>query len=93
MALPGENVKIALSVLQDIFGKLPYVNYDQKNEFQTGAILLASRIQDGYEGIYLNVKNITPEQLAEFNRRRTEVNGNSSFVDRGPDDITAIGWF
>ena len=93
MALPGENVKIALNVLQDIFGNLPYVTYDPKNEFQTGAILLASRIQDGYEGIYLNVENITNDQLAEFNRRKMEVRGNSSFVDKGPNNITAIGWF
>lgn len=93
MALPGENVFTAISILRDIFGDLHTETYDPKNEFQIGAILLSGRVQDGYQSVCLNVENITQDQLDEFNRRKGEVKGNSPIIEERENNITTVGWF
>ena len=95
MALPKENVYKAKEILAAVAGfKKPITgNFNKDDPYETGKILLYDRKYDGgWENVILNVHNITPAQLELFNKRKSEVRGNTSFVSKYPDGITRIGW-
>ena len=45
----------------------------------------------GYESVWTNIENATPEQIEKFNRRKHEV-PNSSILDT-KGSVTCFGWF
>lgn len=97
MALNRENVHKAWYILNEI-------NPNARNSFVADFKNLRDQLQedtiigygkksdDGWENIFMNVKEISPEQLEIFERRKKEVH-NSSFIDREENGVTRIGWF
>lgn len=94
MALNNRSVEKAKDILAQIAGwKAPFYNeYQKDNPLDTSTILVAGNVGDGWENVFLNVKDITAEQLAIFERRKSEV-PNSSFKQNLENNITCIGWF
>lgn len=94
MALNNRSVEKAKSILAEIAGwkGSPYNEYNEKDPYATNTILVYGRTGDGWESVFLNIRNITPDQLEIFERRKNEV-PNSSFQREYEDSITRIGWF
>lgn len=96
MALSWESVKKAWYILNEInpLASNSWVRlYDEENPLEENMIIgVDPKADDGWENIFINVKNITGDQLAIFERRKREV-PNSSFIRNKGDGITRIGWF
>lgn len=99
MALSKDNVEKAWKILNNInpLAKNSFieevVKLDDENSFKTDTILGYDPKSDGgWENIFMNVKNITPEQLEKFEQRKREVHNSSFNKDEG-NGITCIGWF
>lgn len=95
MALSSRNVEKAMEILMDITAmKAPFfAEHDNENPDRTGIILVAGKVGDGWENVFINIRNITTAQLDKFNNREKEVH-NSSFINKSNDnEITCIGWF
>ncbi len=94
MALNNRSVEKAKEILAEVAGwKAPFYNlYNEKNPLDTKTILVYGQTGDGWENVFINIKNITPEQMEIFNKRKDEIH-NSSFQDELEEGITRIGWF
>ena len=95
MALNFESVCKAKQILQDIEGsEICFDVIDDENEYQTGIVLGHGRKGDGgWEHIFLNVRNVTVEQLAMFEQKKHDI-PNSSFKSYIPEKgIIRLGWF
>jgi hypothetical protein len=96
MALSSESVRKAWYILHEINpnARNSFIKqYDEADPLEEDTIIGVDRkADDGWENIFLNVKGLTADQLATFNRRKKEV-PNSSFIRDKGDGITRIGWF
>lgn len=94
MALNNQSVEKAKEILAEVAGwQGPFFKqFDEKKPLDTGTIKVYGKTGDGWENVFLNVKNITQDQLEIFERRKNEVR-NSSFKDELEDGVTRIGWF
>lgn len=97
MALSKSSVEKAWQILKAVNPDAHYSFIQQwdseDHEWETDVILGVDRkIDGGWENVFMNIKNITPDQLALFNARKGEIH-NSSFVKEESDGITCIGWF
>jgi hypothetical protein len=96
MALSKESVKTAWNILHEINPKANnswIKDHDPEDEFKEDYIIgYDKKADDGWENVFLNVRDITPEQLAIFERRKSEV-PNSSFCRDEGNGITCLGWF
>lgn len=100
MALPKENVKKAIDVLERVAGqkldRLQIINRRLTDEDRavTGKIVLYDEKHDGgWENVCLNIKYMTAEQKKLWNQSKGEVKGNSNFCDAGDNGLTMIGYF
>ena len=96
MALSWESVKKAWHIINEIN---PDANnswikeYDPEDDLEENKIIGVDKKQDdGWENIFVNIKDITPEQMAIFESRKKEV-PNSSFIRDKGEGITRLGWF
>ncbi|MFI5141931.1 MAG: hypothetical protein ACHQII_06205 [Bacteroidia bacterium] len=96
MALCKQAVEKAWYVLNTINPKANnsfICPHDKHDEFKTDTIIGIDKKSDGgWENVFMNVKDITAEQLEIFEARKKEV-PNSSFIKDEGDGITCIGWF
>ena len=96
MALSKDAVRKAWNILNEINPKANnsfIAEQDLKDEFREDYIIgYDKKYDDGWENVFMNVRNITPEQLAIFERRKEEV-PNSSFCRNEGNGITCLGWF
>lgn len=96
MGLSVESVKIAWYILNEINPKANnsfIQTYDKEDEFKEDTIIgFDKKSDDGWENIWMNVKDITPAQIKIFEAKKDDV-GNSSFMRHKINGITRIGWF
>ena len=94
MALHHRNVEKAMHIIAEMMGwEAPF--FDEANEddpTRTGSILVSGRTGDGWESVFINVRDITDEQLEFFEKRRYEIH-NTSWVENPEEGITRLGWF
>jgi len=96
MALSESSVLKAWRILNEIN---PAANnsfishYDEDEPLRLDAIIGYDRKSDGgWENVFINVRNISQEQLETFKSRAREI-PNSFFIDDKGNGITRIGWF
>lgn len=96
MALSWESVQKAWFILHEInpLASNSWIKlYDDGNPLEENLIIgVDKKSDDGWENVFINIRNITAEQMAIFERRKKEI-PNSSFVRNKGDGITRIGWF
>jgi hypothetical protein len=96
MALSSNSVQKAWSILNTINPKANnsfIESYDEENPLKEDAIIgISPKSDGGWENVFINVKDITPEQEAIFEQRKSEV-FNSSFKRNEENGITRLGWF
>lgn len=95
MALDKKAVHTAHTILLSVFpGCGSFVQeHDDKDEFCLNRVIGYERkFDDGWENIFINVENITEDQLRMFNELKDKV-PNSSFITNHPGGITQLGWF
>lgn len=97
MALNQDNCIKAFHILKDIFGdysNLWIEEYDENNPLQMDAIIGLDRKADGgWENVFVNVRDITQEQLALFHKRKSEVVNSYFIAKQSNSDVTRIGFF
>lgn len=96
MALNKHNVEKAWYILNEVNpnARNSFINeYDESDPLKEDTIIGVDRkSDDGWENVFINVRNITQDQLDIFNNRKKEVS-NSSFIRKKGDGITRIGFF
>lgn len=112
MALDKDSVKLGISILKKInkgASVVRYENFDRKDAYvETSKIYcINEKYDDGYENVFTNIENMTPEQIKIWDQLKKEV-PNTSFRDKleyknypssaqwmkeKDKDITCIGWF
>lgn len=98
MALPKENVAIAIKVFEKITGGkmcmrvVPYGKSLECKGILDEIILFGPCADYGYENVVLNIKNITAGQEAMWHDLKKEVKGNTNFISPEGNGITMVGW-
>lgn len=112
MALDKDAVKSGISILKNInegASVVKYENFDRKTAYvNTDKIFcLNEKYDGGYENVFTNIENMTPEQIKLWDQLKKEV-PNTSFRDKLEEkdypsseqwikekdrNITCIGWF
>jgi len=96
MALSKENVQKGWRILNEVnpMANNSFISeFDPEDPFRENLIIGEDKKSDGgWECIFLNIINITPDQISIFERRKNEVH-NSSFFNYKGNGITRIGWF
>lgn len=112
MALDKESVKLGISILKKInegASVVKYEDFDRKTAYvDTSTIYcIGEKYDNGYENVFTNIENMTPEQIKLWNQLKKEV-PNTSFRDKLEEEnysssaqwmkekdrnITCIGWF
>lgn len=99
MALSKDSCDKAFYIFRDILLKrgLPINSwikkYDPEDPLLENFIIGFDRkLDEGWENVFINLKDITKEELALFDSRKKEV-PNSSFVRDKGEGITRIGFF
>jgi hypothetical protein len=97
MALSATSVEKAKEILTKMMDKKKIATevYNEKNNFKTGKIILAGKVGDGYENVYINVPEIEKDHLDYFYERKKEV-PNSHFIifkHYKKQGVVQIGWF
>lgn len=112
MALDKDSVKLGISILKKInkgASVVRYENFDRKTAYvETNKIYcIDEKYDDGYENVFTNIENMTPEQIKIWDQLKEEV-PNTSFRDKLEEknypssaqwmnekgrNITCIGWF
>lgn len=112
MALDKDSVKLGISILKKInkgASVVRYENFDRKAAYvETSKIYcIDEKYDDGYESVFTNIENMTPEQIKIWDQLKEEV-PNTSFRDKLEEkdypssaqwmkekgrNITRIGWF
>lgn len=94
MALSRESYIKAKQILEDVAEEKSFLagkTATKENEWQVGYLMLDNPHNGGYESVWTNIENATPEQIEKFNRRKHEV-PNSSILDT-KGSVTCFGWF
>lgn len=101
MALSREACNKAFYLFRDIIseggGRIKsswIADYEkEEDKFITDYMIgIDRKADDGWENVFINVKDITPGQLRIWNERKREI-PNSSFEKAHPKGITRIGFF
>lgn len=112
MALDKDSVKLGISILKQInkgTSVVKYENFDRSTAYvDTNKIYcIGEKYDDGYENVFTNIENMTPEQIKLWDQLKKEV-PNTSFRDKLEEkdysssevwmkeknrNITCIGWF
>ncbi len=96
MALSKKTVQEACKILKAVqpnIGKLRSVQLHTPEAEQQNAILGYDRKSDGgWENIWMNVKDITLDQLYLFDRLKDNIR-NTSYIKSEKNGITEIGWY
>ena len=94
MALSKHSVNTAISILKKIARtKQGILTFNDSRENLEGRPLGKDKKSDGgYESVFLNIYNISQDELAYFNERKGEIS-NTSFVRSIGDNYTRIGWY
>lgn len=112
MALDKDSVKLGISILKKINKGASVVKHEIYNRsvsyVDTNTIFcLDEKYDDGYENVFTNIENMTPEQKRLWEQLKNEIS-NTSFTDRLEEqnypsssqwakerekNITCIGWF
>lgn len=112
MALDKDSVKLGISILKKInkgANVVKYEIYDRKTSFvdRDKIYCIDEKYDNGYENVFTNIENITPEQLELWKQLKDEV-PNSSFINQLKEkdypshslwleekdkNITCLGWF
>lgn len=95
MALSKSSSDKAFEILTEINGGFGGYEIDHDNPNKLGLIMTNDLKSDGeFERIVLNIRDITPEQVELFERRKREVPNSSIFRTlKDQPDVTCIGWF
>jgi hypothetical protein len=95
MALSYQSFEKARDILQKVFPDLggAFAEHNPEREFRQHIIIVDGYKQDGgYESVFLNVENITPDQVTEFEVLSKQI-PNSPFIRHKMNGITRVGWF
>ncbi|MDR6565486.1 hypothetical protein [Chitinophaga ginsengisegetis] len=93
MALDAKAVKTAHKLLLKIGGVNNYIReYHKDEEHPFNTVMGYYPHGGGWENVFMDVLNITDEQLQEFNEGKKAV-PNTSFEDDLGKGVTRIGWF
>lgn len=112
MALDKDSVKLGISILKKInkgASVVKYENFDRKTACVDidKIYCVDEKYDDGYENVFTNIENMTPEQIEIWDQLKKEV-PNTSFRDKLEEkdypssaqwikekdrNITCIGWF
>lgn len=112
MALDKDSVKLGISILKRInkgANVVKYENFDRSTAYvDTSKIYcIDEKYDNGYENVFTNIENMTPEQNKLWDQLKEEV-PNTSFRDKLKEknypsfaqwmkekdkNITCIGWF
>lgn len=112
MALDKDSVKLGIRILKKInegASVVKYENFDRKTAYVDADKIycIGEKYDYGYENVFTNVENMTPEQIKLWDQFKKEV-PNTSFRDKLEEknysssaqwmkekdrNITCIGWF
>ncbi|HVW97522.1 MAG TPA: hypothetical protein VHA56_16230 [Mucilaginibacter sp.] len=99
MALPKENVRIAIDVLRKVAGtSVPTVEIDgrgltdEDRALTDFIILYDEKFDGGWENVALNIKNMTKKQRDRWHELKGLVKGNTNFLSSGQNGLTMIGY-
>lgn len=93
MALCKQAVETAHKLLLKIGGTNRHIREFHKDEKHPLNTVMGYHYHgDGWENVFMDVKNITPEQLKMFHEGKKAV-PNSDFTDNLGGGVTRIGWF
>ncbi|MEO9849222.1 MAG: hypothetical protein ABJF65_00225 [Reichenbachiella sp.] len=95
MGLSREATNTAFEILTEINGGFGGYEVDYHDPDKLGIIMTNDMRSDGsVERAVLNVREITPEQVEIFEKRKEEVPNSSIYrtLEDQPD-VTCIGWF
>lgn len=93
MALNAKAIEAAHKLLLEIGGGNGYVREYYKDEKHPHNTVMGHFPHGGgWENIFMDVPNITDEQLQRFNEGKKAV-PNTSFQDDLGEGVTRIGWF
>lgn len=112
MALDKDSVKLGISILKKInkgASVVRYENFDRKTAYvDTSKIYCIGEKYDyGYENVFTNIENMTPEQIKIWDQLKEEVpntsfrnklkekdySSSAEWMNEKDRNITCIGWF
>jgi hypothetical protein len=96
MALSQTSVRKAVNIFEEIAGPLKSAFIEQgqtDNRYDQQKLIGSDKKEDGgWESIFINIKDISNEQLELWDSRKTQIN-NSSFCNEVQPGITRIGFY
>ena len=100
MGLNYNNAKKAIDIINNVFcvtdcHTMDYDDYEETPILNKVILydIKMNDIQYGVEGVYINVKNITGEQLIKFHNQRNSVKNSSYIETPDSENITKLGFY